>query len=109
MKLKCKANKVDLEKPDIDDSKYDLSGEFDGNYGRYMELELIDEFDTPLFSRNNMTNYGFTSPQKAIRVSDKLKTYLDLVQYLLSVDEMEPNEHDGSYNLFRKPLKNIQR
>lgn len=37
LKFKCKANKVDLEKRDIEDSKYDLSGEFDGNYGRYME------------------------------------------------------------------------
>lgn len=66
---------------------------------------MIDEFDTPLFSRNSMTNYGFTSPQKAIRVSNELKNYLDLVQYLLNVDEMDPYEHDGSYKLVQETIK----
>ena len=105
IRVKCKANKVDLEKPDIDDTKYDLTGEFDGSYGRYMELEMIDEFNTPLLSRNSMTNYGFTPPQKAIKVSGELKTYLDLVQYLLNVDEMDPNVHDGSYKLVQETIK----
>ena len=43
VRLKCKANKVNIEVPDIDDRKYDLTGEFDGTAGRYMELELIEE------------------------------------------------------------------
>ena len=36
VRLKSYANKVNIEVSDIDDRKYDLTGEFDGKAGRYM-------------------------------------------------------------------------
>lgn len=42
VRLKCHANKVNIEVPDIDDRKYDLTGEFDGKAGRYMRWRLQD-------------------------------------------------------------------
>lgn len=42
VRLKCYANKVNIEVPDIDDRKYDLTGEFDGKAGRYMRWRLQD-------------------------------------------------------------------
>ena len=32
IKYKCGANKVDLHEPDIDDKKFNISGEYDGTY-----------------------------------------------------------------------------
>ena len=42
IKYKCRANKVNIDHLEIEDSKYDLSGEFDGKYNKYMELEPIE-------------------------------------------------------------------
>lgn len=103
--FKCKVNKANIEEPDIDDSEYDLSGEYDGSYGRYMELEPIDEFDTELFSRQVLQNYGFSSPQSPVRVTPKIKDYLDLVQELLNAEEMDPDKHDGCYEFMREIVK----
>ena len=105
IRFKCRANKVNLERPDIDDSSYDISGEFDGSYGKYMELEMLEEFSTSLFSRESMINHGFMSPQKAIRVTAELKTYFNIVQHLLNAEEMDPYKHDGSYKLVQETIK----
>lgn len=68
VKYKCKVNKVDLPKPEIDDKKFDVTGEFDGTYGRYMELELIKELKGDLYSKKVMESHGFQSPQSPVRV-----------------------------------------
>jgi hypothetical protein len=71
--FKCRANKVNMKQPDIEDSKFNVSGEFDGTYGRYMELEMLEEFPETLFSRKILENYGFSSPQSPIRLPVQLK------------------------------------
>lgn len=102
--LKCVARKVDKTKPTIDDRKYDISGEYDGSYGRYMELEMINEFEGDLFTKPFMTSHGFSSPQSPVRVTPQLKEYLDLVQRLQSKQELDPDSHDGSYELIRETV-----
>lgn len=105
IRLKCRVNKVDIQVPDIDDKEFDLSGEYDGTHGRYMELEMIEEFSESFFSRRTLENYGFSSPQSPIRVPAKVKVYLDLIQKLLHAEEMEPDKHDGAYELVRETIR----
>ncbi len=104
IRLKCKVNQVDLKEPTIDDSKYNVSGEFDGTYGRYMELELLTELTGDLYTRENLGKHGFTSPQSPVRLRTEIKDYLDLVQRLQNAEEMDPDQHDGSYALLRSVI-----
>lgn len=105
---KCNVNKTDLKTPEIEDSKYNLSGEYDGTYGRYMELEPIETFDTELFGRLTMEKYGFSTPQSPVRVPAAVKEYMDVVQYLLKAEEMDPDKHDGSYELARETVRSYK-
>lgn len=105
IKFKCRANKVDIKIPDIDDSKYNRSGEFDGSAGRYMELEMLEEYDTSLYARTVLERYGFFAPQSPIRVTQELKEYLDVVQSILTEEDLKPEEHDGSYELVAETIR----
>lgn len=104
IKFKCVANAVDKVTPTIEDQKFNVSGEYDGRAGRYMELEMIDEFETELFDLKVLENYGFKAPMGPIRVNPELKVYLDLVQGLVSHEEIVPDQHDGSYELMREVI-----
>ncbi len=105
VRFKCKANKVDMKVPDIDDSKFNISGEYDGTYGRYMELEMLDEFPESLFSRKTLERYGFSSPQGPVRLPSQLKEYIDLIQRLIHSEEMDPLRHDGTYELVQEIIR----
>ncbi len=80
VEFKCRANKVDIEEVDIDDQEFNLSGEYDGTYGRYMELEMLEKLKGPVYSKTEMEKHGFRSPQSPVRVTAQTKEYLDLVQ-----------------------------
>ena len=99
IRIKSKAVRVDKSKPTIDDSKYDLSGQFDGMYGRYMELELIEILEGDVYKRTLLEPHGFSSPQSPVRVAPAVKEYLDIVQTLQHAEYMDPDKHDGSYQL----------
>ena len=105
VRLKCKANKVDIKVPDIDDKKYDLTGEFDGTAGRYMELELIEELNGDLYDHILMEKHGFGKPQSPVRVNLETREYLKVAQELQHIDEMDPDKHDGSYELARETVR----
>lgn len=105
VRLKCKANKVDIKVPDIDDKKYDLTGEFDGTAGRYMELELIEELNGDLYDHILMEKHGFGTPQSPVRVNLETHEYLKVAQELQHIDEMDPDKHDGSYELARETVR----
>ena len=79
IKFKCRVNKADLDEPDIDDREYDLSGQFDGTAGRYMELELIEEYAGDEYSRKELMKHGFRSPQGPIRMPESVKQYLESI------------------------------
>jgi len=105
IKLKCKVNDVNIKTPNIDSSAYDLSNEFNKLDGRYMELEMIEEFDLELFSKPFLEKYGFSSPQGPIRVGQKLKQYLDIVEYIIKIGQLDPYTHDGSYEMVNEIIK----
>lgn len=76
IKFKCRVNKSDIKVPNIDDHEYDISGEFDGTAGRYMELELLEEYDGEEYSREELLKHGFQSPLGPVRMSDSVKEYI---------------------------------
>ena len=108
IKVKCKVNAVNKAVPTIDDSKFNKSDEFDGSNGRYMELEMIEEFSTGLFEKSRLEQHSFKSPFGPVRVSSELKEYLDIVQKLLHADEMEPDTHDATYELIREVINSYE-
>ncbi len=108
IKVKCKVNAVNKAVPTIDDSKFNKSDEFDGSKGRYMELEMIEEFSTGLFEKSRLEQHSFKSPLGPVRVSSELKEYLDIVQELLHADEMEPDIHDATYELIREVINSYE-
>lgn len=108
IKVKCKVNAVNKAVPTIDDSKFNKSDEFDGSKGRYMELEMIEEFSTGLFEKSRLEQHSFKSPLGTVRVLSELKEYLDIVQELLHADEMEPDTHDATYELIREVINSYE-
>ena len=108
IKVKCKVNAVNKAVPTIDDSKFNKSDEFDGSNGRYMELQMIEEFSTGLFEKSRLEQHSFKSPLGPVRVSSELKEYLDIVQELLHADEMEPDTHDATYELIREVINSYE-
>lgn len=80
IKLKCKVNKAEIEVPDIDDSEYDLTGEFDGSAGRYMELEFLEEYDGVEYTRDELMKHGFKSPLGPVHMPDSVKNYLESIK-----------------------------
>lgn len=105
VRFKCQASKVDLKKQQIEDQEYNISGKYDGTYGRYMELEMIEELNGPAFSRLEMMKHGFRSPQGPERVKPETKEYLDLIQKLQHCKEMIPDKHDASYEIVRDTIR----
>lgn len=105
IKFKCKVNAVNKTVSTIDDNKFNRSGEFDGQNGPYMELEMLEEFSTKLFQKDELEKYGFKPPLGPMRVSAQIKEYLDIVQKLIHSEEMDPNSSDATYELIREVIK----
>lgn len=105
VRFKCRANKVNLVEPDIDDNEFYVSGKNNETAKKYMELEMLEEFSWTSFSREKLENYGFHSPQSPVRVSAQVKTYMDLIQRLNHSEEIFPDKYDGSYQLVRETIK----
>ena len=105
IKFKCKVNAVNKTVSTIDDNKFNRSGEFDGQNGPYMELEMLEEFSTKLFQKDELEKYGFKPPLGPMRVSVQIKEYLDIVQRLIHSEEMDPNSYDATYELIREVIK----
>lgn len=79
IKFKCRVTKADLDEPDIDDREYDLSDQFDGTAGRYMELELIEEYAGDEYSGEELMKHGFRSSKEPIRMPESVKQYLESI------------------------------
>ena len=77
--FRCRVNAVDLEEVTIDDSEYDVSGEFDGSAGRYMTLEMLEEYEGNEFTREELMKCGFSSPLGPVHLTDSVKNYLEKV------------------------------
>ncbi len=102
---KCSVTKANLDKAEIDDSKYYLSDKLSKTGKKYMELKLVESFDTDLFESTTLKHYGFKAPQGPVKIRNEFKEYIDVVQQLLHADEMDPDKHDGSYELARETVR----
>lgn len=58
IKYKCRVNKTNLSKVEIDDSEFVINGENYENYGNHMELELIREYADTELTRDMLVENG---------------------------------------------------
>ena len=105
IRCKCKVNAVNKTETTIDDSKFIKLGEFNASRGRYMELEMIEEFTTDLFDKDKLEQHGFNVPRGPVRVSGQVKIYLDVVQKLLGAEEVDLDSYDATYELMREVIR----
>lgn len=79
IKFRCRVNAVNQEDVAIDDSDYGLSDENDDWVGRYMELEMLEEFSGDQYSREALIKYGFISPRGPMHLGGSLKKRLEKI------------------------------
>ena len=107
LRFKCVVNRVNMRFPDIDDQKFNISGEYDGKSGRYMELELYEEYDSPAYSREELQKHGFVSPQGPIHVPDGVKSYLDFLdqKQKKKLSDLWPSESEYPVHISKNDWK----
>lgn len=67
--------------PDIDDHKYVLKERSGGSADRYMELELMEEYDGEEYSKDELKKHGFgKSPQNPVRIPASVKDYMESIR-----------------------------
>lgn len=77
IKFKCIALKVNLDKVSIDDSEFVIHGEAYENYGRYMELQLLEKYENQKLSLEILKDHGLRSVQGPCRVTEELSKYIN--------------------------------
>lgn len=107
IKYKCKVNKINLSFAEIDDKEYFISE--NNNDKKYIELELISTLKGTLFERKFLELHNFNISNEPIIANFKLINYFNLIEKLQKADELDPDSHDGSYELVRKTMMNMQR
>lgn len=81
IRLKCRVNKTNIEVPDIDDHEYVLKERSGGSADRYMELELMEEYDGKEYSKDELKKHGFgKSPQNPVRMPASVKDYMESIR-----------------------------
>ena len=76
IKFKCKAIEINKPESTIDDSEFAAKGEPDEDYGRYMCLELIEEYPDDLYPKNTILANGLKTTQGPSRVTETLEKFL---------------------------------
>ena len=79
IRLKCKVVKLDIPKAEIDDHKFTYDGSSFENYGKYMRLELMEEYDNPGLSYQELAQHGLKSVQGPMKIIGELEEYIDQV------------------------------
>lgn len=81
IRFKCRVNKTNIEVPDIDDHEYVLKERSGGSVDRYMELELMEEYDGEEYSKDELKKHGFgKSPQNPVRMPASVKDYMESIR-----------------------------
>ena len=81
IRFKCRVNKTNIEVPDIDDHEYVLKERSGGSADRYMELELMEEYDGKEYSKDELKKHGFgKSPQNPVRMPASVKDYMESIR-----------------------------
>lgn len=80
IRYKCVAKKVDLKVTTIDDSEFVLDGSNYEDYGRYMTLELLREYDKNQYPYSQLKRHGLKSVQGPSRVTEELASYIESIE-----------------------------
>lgn len=75
--FKCKVNRANYENGQIDDSEFILNGELHENYGNYMELELLEEYEQSKFPIEVLKANGMRGRIQGPRHVNELATLLN--------------------------------
>ncbi len=74
---KCKVNRANFSETRIDDSKFVLNGENYQNYGNYMELELLEEYEAERFHIDVLIANGLKGRVQGPRRVNELDLFLN--------------------------------
>ena len=80
IRYKCMATKVNLKVGIIDDSEFVLDGSNYEDYGRYMTLELLREYDEKQYPYSELKQHGLKSVQGPSRISEELANYIESIE-----------------------------
>lgn len=78
IKLKCIVTKINLPKPEIDDIKYFVELP-PTEHKKYMELELLEEFDDPRLGYHELIKNGLNTVRKQHTLPERVKNYIESV------------------------------
>lgn len=76
IKYKCRATKVNLTENTIDDLEFVKDGSVYKNYGRYMELQLLEKYNNELLGNEHLKDNGLKSVQGPSKVNEQLSQYI---------------------------------
>lgn len=118
IKYKCKITKVDLPDVEIDDIDYVIDDMNYGDYGRYMELELVSKYDTNKLSYENLSKHGLTQVRGSMKVTKQLSDYIASVtdpagneeneEAFALLEEKPQSQIDNLVKAFKNNIKEYQ-
>lgn len=91
IQFQCLVKKTNLKEIEIDDLKYVKNGAKYASCGRYMELEFLQKYSTPLFTYKNLEENGLKQVRGPQRVKDELARYIAGVTNQLINEEEDNN------------------
>ena len=92
IRFKCRACAVNKNQRTIEDSAYIGAGEFSRVEGRFMELEMLEEYQGEEYSRDKLMKHGFQSPQGQMRMPEEVIRYLETISAIQEVKETSMSE-----------------
>ncbi|MCC5895575.1 MAG: AAA family ATPase [Alkalibacterium sp.] len=110
LRYKCVVLTINLPKEEIDDAEFRIDDDAYNNYGKYMELQLLEEFEDERLSYENLKKYGLNTVQGPSKISLNLLDYLSIIikeinesktkrsiEYSTSTNEILPSNEEKQY------------
>lgn len=79
LRIKSKVVSVYLSEQEIDDSRFVVDGTPFESYGKYMRLELVQEYENEALNYEQLCAHGLKSVQGPVKVLGELEEYIDSV------------------------------
>lgn len=95
VRYRCVVNDINIETPRIDDSKFTIDDTKFGNYGKYMELKLLENFDEQLLPLSDLKSHGLKTVEWATNLS-KNPSLHDYIYEIIS-EYLLDSEYDRNY------------
>lgn len=118
IKYKCIATKADIREPEIDDKEFVIQGDRYTNYGRYMEIKLLKEFDDEIFSIYKLKENGLKSIQGPLKITLQLRDYIKSMEekqnFLMKIDKKtvlmdKVREYQATIEKYKETEKRIEK